>query len=74
MERQLLLLLAVLALLLGCGLAVTRPALYRIGQDGTPRSSGGVAFRGRSVGGRWQPLAGQRSWEGFQGRGPSGVK
>ena len=74
MERQLLLVLAVLALLLGCGLAVTRPALYRIGQDGTPRSSGAVAFRGRSVGGRWQPAAGQRDWGGFQGRGPRGAK
>ncbi|MGB5134764.1 MAG: hypothetical protein WBN89_06275, partial [Prochlorococcaceae cyanobacterium] len=67
MERQLLLLLALLALLLGSGLAITRPTLYRIGEDGTPRSSGTVAFRGRSEGGRWQPAAGQRTWGGFQG-------
>lgn len=74
MERRLLLLLAVLALLLGCGLAVTRPALYRVGQDGIPRARGAVAFRGRSVGGRWQPAVGQRTWGGFQGRGPRGAK
>ncbi|MFO8238773.1 MAG: hypothetical protein R6U00_11115 [Prochlorococcaceae cyanobacterium] len=74
MERQLLLLLTLLALLLGCGFAITRPALYRIGQEGTPRARGAVAFRGRTVGGRWQPVAGQRTWGGFQGRGPSGAK
>jgi hypothetical protein len=74
MEQQLILGLALAALLLGTLVAVGRPGLYRLGQDGTPRASSGVVFRGAGRQGRWVPAAPRRDWGRFQGRGPGGVK
>ncbi|MFM7086731.1 MAG: hypothetical protein ACKOXO_07065 [Cyanobium sp.] len=74
MERPLILILALLALLLGCTAAITRPGLYRLGQEGTPIASPGVSFSGSSRQGRWRPTPYRRDWERFQGRGPAGVK
>ena len=76
MERQLMVGLVVTAVLLGTGLAITRPFLYRLGQEGTPTASrsSGVTHRGSYVGGRWRSRTPSRDWEGFQGRGPGGVK
>ena len=76
MERQLMLALVVAALLSGTGLAITRPLLYRLGQEGTPTAtrSSGVSSRGIYSGGRWRPRSPTREWEGFQGRGPGGAK
>ncbi|MCP9917525.1 hypothetical protein [Cyanobium sp. ATX 6F1] len=76
MERQLMLALVVTAVLVGTGLAITRPLLYRLGQDGPPTASdsGGVSHRGTYTSGRWRPATPSRDWAGFQGRGPGGAK
>jgi hypothetical protein len=75
-ERSLILGLLLASVLLGTGLAITRPLLYRLGQDGIPRASGsgGVSYRGGYRGGVWVGAPRRRDWEGFQGRGPGGAK
>lgn len=76
MERQLIFGLLLLAVLLGTGLAITRPMLYRLGEEGASRASrsSGVVLRGDYRSGRWQRLGPRRAWGGFQGRGPGGAK
>lgn len=73
-ERYLILLLALAALVLGSAAAITRPSLYRLGQEGSPKASAGVSFRGSGQAGRWRAAPFRRDWERFQGRGPAGVK
>ncbi|MCP9848922.1 hypothetical protein [Cyanobium sp. Morenito 9A2] len=76
MERQLMLALVVTAVLAGTGLAITRPFLFRLGQDGPPSASDsrGVSYRGAYLAGSWRPATPSRDWAGFQGRGPGGAK
>lgn len=77
MHRPLLLVLSISAMVLGTNHSIHRPALYRLGDDGTPSSrssgAGGVIYRGSGSGGRWRTSS-RGGWGGFQGRGPSGVK
>ncbi|MFM2158614.1 MAG: hypothetical protein RLZZ124_1088 [Cyanobacteriota bacterium] len=74
MERQLILALAIATTVGGTTLAVLRPTTYRLGQEGTPQASSGVTYRGSVRQGRWRSSTPPRDWEGFQGRGPAGVK
>lgn len=76
MERTLILALLISGVLVGTGLAISRPMLYRLGQEGAPQASRsrGVIYRGGYGSGRWRPAAPRRSWDGFQGRGPGGAK
>ena len=74
-ERGLLLLLAVAVVAIGTVTAVTRPALWRIGQDGTPAAGSGVRYGGSYRAGRWVAAPSRRQdWSGFQGRGPGTAK
>ena len=75
MERSMLVVLILVAVLGGTTVALLRPATFRLGQKGTPRAGSGVIYGGVYRGGRWVPRAGGRSgWSGFQGRGPGGAK
>ena len=75
MERQLILVLIVVVVLGGSSVALLRPNIFRLGQEGTPRASSGVVYGGVYRRGRWVPRAGgRRDWSGFQGRGPGGAK
>lgn len=77
MHRPLLLFLAISAMMMGTNAAINRPAVYRLGSNGSPNSqpssAGGVVYRGYSSGGLWRSNS-RQDWGGFQGRGPSGVK
>jgi hypothetical protein len=75
-ERSLIFGLLLASVLIGTGLAITRPLLYKLGQEGAPRasSSSGVNYRGRYRGGLWMGTPRRRDWGGFQGRGPGGAK
>ena len=74
-ERALLLLLAVTVVATGTITAVTRPGLWRLGQDGTPAAGSGVRYGGSYRAGRWVPATPRRQdWAGFQGRGPGAAK
>ncbi len=74
-ERGLLLLLAVAVVATGTVTAVTRPSLWRLGQEGTPAASSGVRYGGSYRAGRWVPATSRRQdWSGFQGRGPGAAK
>ena len=68
------LILTLAAVSIGTGAAVTRPTLFRLGQEGTPRTSRGIVYGGVYRSGRWVPRSGARNWDRFQGRGPSGAK
>ncbi|WP_186539584.1 hypothetical protein [Synechococcus sp. BIOS-E4-1] len=69
--------LSVSVTVLGSNDSIHRPAIYRLGNDGTPSSrpssAGGVIYRGSGSGGQWRTSS-RGGWGGFQGRGPSGVK
>ena len=74
-ERGVLMLLAVAVVAIGTVTAVTRPGLWRLGQDGTPAAGSGVRYGGRYRAGRWVPVTPRRQdWTGFQGRGPGAAK
>jgi hypothetical protein len=75
-ERNLILVLTVVAVTVGTTAAVTRPFLFRLGQEGVPSgSSSGISYRGSYHGGRWVSRPGSRAdWSGFQGRGPGTAK
>jgi hypothetical protein len=74
-ERTLILVLTLTAVGVGTGAAVTRPLLFRLGQDGTPAASGGVRYRGSYRSGRWVAAPSRpRDWSRFQGRGPGSAK
>ncbi len=79
MERHLILLLALLAVLLGTSQAVLRQGVFQLGQSGPPPLGSGVRWRpvaGLEIEGampRRSP-AGRQRWSRFQGRGPSGAK
>ena len=74
-ERGLLLLLAVAAVAIGTVTAVTRPGLWRLGQDGTPTAGSGVRYGGSYRAGRGVAAPSRRQdWSGFQGRGPGAAK
>jgi hypothetical protein len=74
-ERGLLLLLAVMVVGVGTTTAITRPQLWRLGQDGTPGATSGVRYGGSYRAGRWLPATPRRQdWSGFQGRGPGSAK
>lgn len=74
MESTLLLTLLVACVLAGTSLAVIRPALFRLGQDGTPVADSGVRYLGSYRSGRWRPERAPTDWNRFQGRGPGGAK
>lgn len=74
-ERGLILLLAVAVVAVGTVTAVTRPGLWRLGQDGTPAAGSGVRYGGSYRAGRWVVAPTRRQdWSGFQGRGPGAAK
>ncbi len=74
-ERGLLLLVAVLVVGIGTATAVTRPGLWRLGQEGTPPAGSGIRYGGSYRAGRWLPAPPRRQdWSGFQGRGPGSAK
>lgn len=74
-ERGLLLFVAVLVVGIGTTTAVTRPGLWRLGQEGTPSAGSGVRYGGSYRAGRWVPATPRRQdWSGFQGRGPGSAK
>ncbi|MBW4529421.1 MAG: hypothetical protein KME02_01910 [Aphanothece saxicola GSE-SYN-MK-01-06B] len=74
-ERGLILLLAVAVVAVGTVTAVTRPGLWRLGQDGTPAAGSGVRYGGTYRSGRWVAAPTRRQdWSGFQGRGPGPAK
>lgn len=75
MERSLLVVLILVAVIGGSTVALLQPAIFRLGQKGTPRAGSGVVYGGVYRSGRWERRAGGRSgWSGFQGRGPGGAK
>ena len=84
MERHLIFLLAVLAVLLGMGQAIQRPTVFQLGQNQQPPDLGsGVSWRsgqasprliGGMAAGRLRSDGGRQRWTRFQGRGPSGAK
>ena len=73
-ERALILVLTLTAVGVGTTAAITRPLLFRLGQDGTPTASSGVSYSGSYRGGRWVPHGRPRDWSRFQGRGPGSAK
>ena len=78
MERPLLLLILTSILGLGVLGAISRPLLWSLKQDGTPRASStsGVMYKGRRSGGVWinHSSRGRERAGSFVGRGPRGVK
>ena len=78
MERPLLLLILTSILGLGVLGAISRPMLWSLKQDGTPRASStsGVMYTGRRSGGVWisHSSRGRERAGSFVGRGPRGVK
>lgn len=74
MERPLILVLTLAAVSIGTTAAVTRPTVFRLGQEGTPRASRGIVYGGVYRSGRWLPRSGSGNWNRFQGRGPGGAK
>lgn len=73
-ERTLILVLTLSAVTVGTVTAVSRPFLFRLGQEGVPSGSSGVSYRGSYRGGQWVPRSGRSTWPGFQGRGPGTAK
>ncbi|WP_216903297.1 hypothetical protein [Synechococcus sp. CCY 9618] len=74
-EQGLLLLVAVLVVGIGTTTAVTRPGVWRLGQEGTPPAGSSVRYGGSYRAGRWVPATpGRQEWTGFQGRGPGSAK
>ncbi|WP_094556550.1 hypothetical protein [Synechococcus sp. 1G10] len=73
-ERTLILVLTLSAVAMGTTTAVTRPLLYRLGDDGTPSASGATTWRGSGLNGRWLNRERPRDWSRFQGRGPGTAK
>jgi hypothetical protein len=74
-ERALLMLLTVAVVAAGTLTAITRPGLWRLGQDGTPAASSGVRYGGGYSSGRWVTATPRRQdWSGFRGRGPGAAK
>jgi hypothetical protein len=74
-ERGLILLVALAVVAIGTVTALTRPALWRLGQDGTPAAGSGVRYGGSYRAGRWVAAPSRRQdWSGFQGRGPGAAK
>jgi hypothetical protein len=79
MERHLILLLALLAVLLGTSQALLRQGVFQLGQSGPPPLGSGVRWRpvaGMEIDGAMprRTPAGRQRWSRFQGRGPSGAK
>jgi hypothetical protein len=74
LERRLILVLTMTAVGVGTTAAVTRPLLYRLGQEGTPSAPSGVSYGGSYRSGRWVSQAPTRDWSRFQGRGPGSAK
>jgi hypothetical protein len=74
LERRLILVLTITAVGVGTTAAVTRPLLYRLGQEGTPSAPSGVSYGGSYRSGRWVSQAPTRDWSRFQGRGPGSAK
>jgi hypothetical protein len=74
LERSFILVLTISAVVVGSTAAVTRPLLYRLGDEGTPSASGSVTWRGSGRSGRWLSRTGSRDWSRFQGRGPGSAK
>lgn len=73
-ERTLILALTLTAVGVGTTTAITRPLLFRLGQDGTPQASRGVSYGGSYRSGRWVSHDRPRDWSRFQGRGPGTAK
>ncbi|MCP9883686.1 hypothetical protein KBY97_00905 [Synechococcus sp. ATX 2A4] len=74
-EQAVILLLAVGAVGVGTTAAILQPALFRLGQEGTPASFSGVRYGGSYRAGRWVAAPDRsRAWSGFQGRGPGTAK
>jgi phage tail tape-measure protein len=74
LERALILTLSLAVVGVGTTAALTRPMVFRLGQEGTPSASSGVTYRGSSRAGRWVTRERPRDWSRFQGRGPGGAK
>ena len=74
-ERAVLMVLAVTVMAAGTLTAITRPGLWRLGQDGTPAASSGVRYGGSYRSGRCVTATPRRQdWSGFRGRGPGTAK
>lgn len=73
-ESRLILGLALAAVVSGSVAALTRPGVYRLGQEGTPVAGSGVRFIGSSRAGRWRHQARPANWSRFPGRGPGSAK
>ncbi|MBD2717688.1 MULTISPECIES: hypothetical protein [unclassified Synechococcus] len=74
-ERAVVMVLAVTVVTAGTLAAITRPGLWRLGQEGTPAASSGVRYGGSYRSGRWVTATPRRQdWSGFQGRGPGAAK
>ena len=74
LERRLILALTITAVGVGTTNAITRPLLYRLGQEGTPSAPSGVSYGGFYRNGIWVSQATTRDWSRFQGRGPGSAK
>lgn len=73
-ESLLILALLLAAVLGGSAAAVSRPGLYRLGQEGTPTAGSGVRFLGTTRAGRWHSQQRHSDWSRFPGRGPGPAK
>jgi hypothetical protein len=74
LERTLIVALSLAVVGVGTTAAVTRPLLFRLGQEGTPSAASGVTYGGSYRSGRWVSRERPRDWSRFQGRGPGSAK